>query len=360
MMKREDEIFQKLKKERPLIKTTPSKDREQTQRASIPINRVNLGVSVKEEAASRHIGAAAEKLGNAQRQPVLQTPVKRQLSPSAQPPSVSHAPRQAHIKTPTIEAPKTYLAPFSLKKPELFQKPQKLSVDERNRGALIYRHELKFYLNYCDYMVLRQQMRALLQPDRHADVNGEYYIRSLYFDDMYNTALQDKLAGVQGRYKYRIRIYNFDKSVIRFEKKIKDAKFIAKDSFRLSYAEYRAFMEGDIEFLLHKAAPLAKEVYFAIRQKRLSPRVVVDYQREPFVMDYETVRITFDKNLRAGEPGDIFDKTLPVMPILDRGIVILEVKFNRTLPAHLNAIINDVAALQGSAISKYILCRQYD
>ena len=88
-------------------------------------------------------------------------------------------------------------------------------------NELHFRHELKFYINYRDYMVLRQALKALLAPDENGDENNSYHIRSLYFDDRDETALVDKLAGVEERNKYRIRIYNFSDQKIRLEKKIK-------------------------------------------------------------------------------------------------------------------------------------------
>ena len=48
----------------------------------------------------------------------------------------------------------------------------------------------------------------------------------------------------------------------------------------------------------------------------LRPRVIVDYEREPWILDAGTVRITFDMDVRAAVDGfDIFDRarTLPVL-----------------------------------------------
>ena len=43
-------------------------------------------------------------------------------------------------------------------------------------------------------------------------------------------------------------------------------------------------------------------------------------EREPWILDAGTVRITFDMNVRAAVGGfDIFDSTLPVLPVLEPG-----------------------------------------
>lgn len=86
---------------------------------------------------------------------------------------------------------------------------------------LQFRHELKFFINYHQYLILRQRLQSLIEKDQHANESGEYHIRSLYFDDINNTALADKLGGLRERAKYRIRIYNIQDNIIHFEKKLK-------------------------------------------------------------------------------------------------------------------------------------------
>lgn len=84
---------------------------------------------------------------------------------------------------------------------------------------LKYRNELKFFVNIHQYQIIRQRLRNLVTYDQHAGLGGEYHIRSLYFDDINNKALYEKLAGVRDRVKYRIRIYNVTDDTIHFEKK---------------------------------------------------------------------------------------------------------------------------------------------
>ncbi|MBQ9942441.1 MAG: polyphosphate polymerase domain-containing protein, partial [Christensenellaceae bacterium] len=226
---------------------------------------------------------------------------------------------------------------------------------------LRYRHELKFYINYRDYMVLRQALKVLLTPDDNGDENNSYHIRSLYFDDRDEKALVDKQAGVEDRSKFRIRIYNFSDDIIRLEKKIKKGQYIAKKSLTLTREEYEAILAGDIGFLLSRKEDLAREMYLEMRIKQLRPRVVVDYVREAYIMPYESVRITFDKQLKSGRPtGSIFDKDLPVVPIADPETMILEVKFNRYLPDYVKGVLANLRSPRRSAISKYTNCRKYE
>jgi len=253
------------------------------------------------------------------------------------------------------------LRPPTHHKQAVYDKSEIYNVDAASQKKLSFRHELKFYINYRDYILLRGAMRSLLQPDVYTDDNNTYHIRSLYFDDIYESAVKEKMAGVENRSKYRIRIYNFSDDVIRFEKKIKQGQFIAKKSFLLSRSEYDQIIAGEYDFLRDRQEELAHEIYHELKNKMLRPRVYVDYHREAYVSPIENVRITFDKDLKAGlSLTDIFDPHAPVMPMLDKGIMVLEVKFNKFLPEVIAGLVNGMNAANRSAISKYIICRKYD
>ena len=79
-----------------------------------------------------------------------------------------------------------------------------------------YRHELKYLISYGQKADLNVRMAPLLDHDSHAR-DGSYTIRSLYFDDYWNTAYQEKVDGVLTRKKYRIRIYDYSDRVIKLD-----------------------------------------------------------------------------------------------------------------------------------------------
>lgn len=73
-----------------------------------------------------------------------------------------------------------------------------------------FRHEYKYRINYFDYLILKRRIQLIMDVDPHASESGQYFIRSLYFDNIYDKALKEKLYGVNNREKFRIRIYNND------------------------------------------------------------------------------------------------------------------------------------------------------
>ena len=80
-------------------------------------------------------------------------------------------------------------------------------------------------------------------------------IRSLYFDDYWNSAYNEKMAGVDFRKKYRIRIYNCQDSHIKLERKIKLSNYIHKDSASITRQEFDWITEGRYDFLLRHKKP---------------------------------------------------------------------------------------------------------
>ena len=81
-----------------------------------------------------------------------------------------------------------------------------------------YRHEIKHEIGISDMIAIRQRMQAVAKMDVNVE-NGKYLIRSLYFDNLSDQALREKIDGVNRREKFRIRYYNGDTSQIHLEKK---------------------------------------------------------------------------------------------------------------------------------------------
>ena len=221
--------------------------------------------------------------------------------------------------------------------------------------AEAYRHELKYLISYADKAELAVRMAPVLHLDPHAKQGG-YFIRSLYFDDYWNTAYAEKDAGVLLRKKYRVRVYNCSDRSIKLERKKKYGAYIYKQSAKITRSEFEAILAGDYNFLLKSSQPLLQEFYVECRCHNLRPRTIVDYEREPWILDAGTVRITFDQNVRAAVGSfDIFDPSLPCLSVIDPGRLVMEVKFTEFLPKFVQDILPPQRA-EMTAVSKYVLC----
>lgn len=226
-----------------------------------------------------------------------------------------------------------------------------MSIQSKER----FRNEWKYLINSAEKEIICARMKSVLTLDKHAK-NGGYMIRSLYFDDIWNSAYEEKEMGILMRKKYRIRIYDCSDQVIRLERKKKFGSYIFKEDAPLTREEFERILEGDYRFLLTSEYPLCREFYIECISHMMRPRVIVDYEREPWVMDEGTVRITFDKDVRAAVGGfDIFDSTLPTLPVLEAGKLVMEVKFTEFLPQIVKEIVPSSAS-EFVAVSKYVLC----
>ena len=222
------------------------------------------------------------------------------------------------------------------------------------------RHELKYHITPAELSVLRSVLTPVMQLDPNGNENNEYHIRSLYFDTINDDALEEKIAGVGNRKKYRMRIYNFSDKVIKLECKSKYGDLISKQSVSIPRDLAEQLIAGDPDGLQRMRHPLLHDVYREMRTRLLRPVVIVDYIREAYIHPAQDVRITFDKQLRTGMySNDMFNPMLPTFPVFDDPVEILEVKFNEFLPTYIQSLISGVTA-QRSAVSKYTWCRRYE
>ena len=220
-----------------------------------------------------------------------------------------------------------------------------------------YRHEWKHELNYLDLLSIRARLRAVMEPDPHA-LDGKYFIRSLYFDNLSDKALREKIDGVNMREKFRIRYYNGDTSVIHLEKKSKLNGLGTKFSAPLTAEEAQMIVENDIDWMLASEFPLVQELYCKMRCQGMRPKTIVDYTREPFIYRPGNVRVTFDYDIRTGlSCTDFLNSESVTIPAGDAPIL-MEVKWDDFLPT----IIRDIVQMPGrraAAFSKYAQCRIY-
>lgn len=223
----------------------------------------------------------------------------------------------------------------------------------------IFRHEFKYYINLFEYHTIRNRLKAVLSNDTFSNSNGNYHIRSLYFDDLHNSALYEKQAGVLARRKFRIRIYNLSDEIIKLEKKSRIGQFINKESVTITKEQYFKIISKDIIFLRESKIELFNEFYFWLTALKLKPDVIVDYTREAYTSKISKIRITIDKHLKTGlNCTDIFNKSTPTVDVIEKPLFILEIKYNSFLPDHIRKAVQ-ISSSQRYAISKFVICKKF-
>ncbi len=220
-----------------------------------------------------------------------------------------------------------------------------------------YRHEIKHEITQADILLLRSKLSVIAAADSHS-VNGCYTIRSLYFDNIYDKALMEKVNGLNAREKYRIRYYNGDTTFIKLEKKSKLNGLTCKECTFVTANEVNLLLRGDFKWMRESERPLVKELYLKMMNQGLRPKTIVDYTREAYTYAAGNVRITMDYDIRTGMYGmDFLNPDCLMLPIMD-DVRILEVKWDSFLPDTIRNVIQ-LENRRAGAFSKYAACRIY-
>lgn len=222
-----------------------------------------------------------------------------------------------------------------------------------------YRYELKFLLNDHYAEMLQYRMSLIMEPEEESHtIDGKYYVRSLYFDDIYNTAYHEKMDGLCFRKKYRIRFYNLDPSYIVLELKGKDNNLTYKKSNIITLNEYNLLINEEYDKIKIENRKILQEFIFLCKYKGLKPSIVVGYERIVYKYPVEDVRVTFDSLISSGRYDyDLFNKDMNLFNVIDRNQVVMEVKFNNYIPKIINDIIKTVPNSRIS-MSKFTICKE--
>ncbi len=220
------------------------------------------------------------------------------------------------------------------------------------------RYEYKHTINYFEYLILKHRLNKLFPHDTNANAQGEYLVRSLYFDDSFDTALLEKINGVSFREKFRLRCYNNNFSMIKLEKKSKIKSCYIKKSESLLIEEALKIINYDFDFDKNNK-PLTQELCRKMKIKLLRPKTIVEYIREAFIFYPGNVRITIDRGIKTALSSTDFLKHDLVLLPTSNSYAILEVKFEKFIPSIvLNAI--QIPGVRTEAISKYAVSRRFD
>lgn len=212
---------------------------------------------------------------------------------------------------------------------------------------------MKFFISENEYRVLSRKLKEILPVDVHSKEGKGYFIRSLYFDTVEDKAFWEKEAGTMYRKKYRLRTYDLDAKKVKFEIKNKINNQIFKETAWISREDALEVQEGNYGVLLKYKNKVLNKIYYEFKKERYMPVVMVDYVREPFVLPFNNIRVTFDKFLQSNiSCFNIFKKDLLLKSILRQGVVVLEIKYDGFIPDWLKKVLQ-ISRFERSAISKY-------
>lgn len=218
-----------------------------------------------------------------------------------------------------------------------------------------YRHELKYICSDLELRIVEQKLKTVMKPDPHADQNGEYLIRSVYFDDYQRSRFFENEDGVDPREKFRIRAYNCSDGRIALEKKIKSHGMTGKRSCLIDRDTCMKMLTGQSITDHLGQHPLLDEWILQSETAGLRPVMLGEYVRKPYVYRAGNVRITFDRYISASfRTRDLFERRISRVAVLPTGYHVLEVKYDDFLPDVIYQLI-DNGHMRHTTFSKFYL-----
>lgn len=225
------------------------------------------------------------------------------------------------------------------------------------------RYEFKYLLGSGQRQVVEQEISQLMETDDHIDpdLDDQYFVRSLYFDTPGHSAFYEKTDGIKSRRKFRIRTYGNSsngKTPLLLEEKGRHNERTYKTRIQIALEHLPTFLRNPIGVLdipqYQKIEIIEKFVADYLRSN-IRPGVLVDYLRRPYISDFDmNFRVTFDQEIRAAAAIDLFGRTLSPSRLCVEGASIMEVKFNRRIPAWFHRILQ-AHNLRRLSISKFVV-----
>lgn len=226
------------------------------------------------------------------------------------------------------------------------------------------RYEFKYLLQNDLRKAVEEELGHFMDfdPFVQAQPDRKYFVRSLYFDDPFNTAFYEKIDGMLSRKKFRLRTYSqtpTDQTPIFLEQKGRHNNLVVKVRTPLGkvancdIANQTEHISSLIMRHAEKGFVLDRFQYDYFK-KSIRPIALIDYSRRPYIsrLDAE-FRLTFDDNLFATPASTLWSDQESGRKLCVPGYTIMEVKFRYHMPAWFHAVVQSFNLVRVS-ISKIV------
>lgn len=234
---------------------------------------------------------------------------------------------------------------------------------------MISRYEIKFRVTNAQKERFLDAARVGLKPDPFG-VNACYRVSSVYYDSKNLDFYWEKIDGESIRRKLRLRFYGdpkspdqLDEQIFFLELKHRIKNSVGKERVRLTTEGALAILAdaNELEHLRKYVAEQDQSQYETISvmeslhtTMQFQAANTITYLREAWMGEVDPrLRLTFDQVPCALSPNS-YGKVahIPGYPLIPAGEVIMEIKFNQSVPRWLR----DIVAEQGlvpQRFSKY-------
>lgn len=229
-----------------------------------------------------------------------------------------------------------------------------------------HRYEFKYLVGGEKLAAVLRELELRLQRDVHSDRTGSYFVRSHYFDTDAFDIYHEKVAGLRERYKFRLRNYSAGTEFsdpLFLELKGKVDNLVHKHRMVLEARRVETALTSDTTALAELILECGtmngtgSRFVFDVFRKRISPSVIVDYQRTAFENSADPdFRATLDREILAIRAGHDGHPRGPAR-LITRDLQILEIKFRYRIPRWFHRLIQELQ-LERLSISKFAVATE--
>ncbi len=199
------------------------------------------------------------------------------------------------------------------------------------------RRETKYLLTQEQYEAVRAGMRAYMTPD----VYGHYRIGNVYYDTADYRLIRASLEKPVYKEKLRMRSYGVpgssDSVFVELKKKFDGVVYKRRVTMQVQDAALWLYgaRRGD-------GSQISREIDWFLRFYQPKPAVFIAYDREAYAAaDGGELRITFDTALRARDADVDLRLGSHGVPLLPKGIWLMEIKIPGAAPLWLSRLLSE-------------------
>lgn len=216
--------------------------------------------------------------------------------------------------------------------------------------AVFQRRELKYLLTRTQKEQALEQFAPYLKPDAYPRMT----IRNIYYDTAQFSLIRRSLEKPIYKEKLRVRSYTVPcrNQPVFVELKKKYRSVVYKRRVQTRWETAALWLAG-------QAPPpddsqITREIdYTRCLYTGLQPRAYLSYDREAYCCRHGSLlRVTFDENILARGDGLSLLEPVGGIPLLDRDLVLMELKIPGGMPLWLAEFLS-VNALHKTSFSKY-------
>lgn len=233
------------------------------------------------------------------------------------------------------------------------------------------RFEKKYLITDEQKNVILKTIESNLLYDQNIVDKKPYKIYNLYYDTEDYEFIRYSLSKPQYKDKVRLRSYHYpleDQDLVFLEIKKKFEGRVNKRRIVLTYSEFKKFLTQEIEpeqddYLNQQ---VFQEIDYLLKKSTLKPKAYIAYERLALHNEDDSLRVTFDQNIRYRKDDITFDQDQAAPILDDQTLWLMEIKCNQNFPLWLTQLLsqNQIYAQSfskyGKAYQKFITGETYE